>query len=268
MRRLLALAALLVLAGCPHRGPEFGPTGELTDAKQLLAVLAKQDARFVTLSGDAKLKVDSPQASGTVNQFLAVTRPAGLHIETFNFFGKPLSVLVSDGDRFEFYDADKNVFYEGPATPEVISRFIPLQLAPEEAVALMLGQVVRIPAQDGKLLYNAERHRYELTLELQGVRQLLYVDARTLDVTRSAITGANSYDLHLDDYKDAPGGRFPHDITLDVPAAKVTLEYKYADDVKINASPDLSLFRMDAPPSARRVQLDDKGNELAPDAGR
>lgn len=266
MKLLWLFAALLALTGCPHR-VEFGPQGEITDAKQMLALLAKQDTRFVTMQGDAKFKVESPQVSGTVSQYLAVTRPAGLHIETFNFFGKPLSVLVSDGDHFQFYDAEKNVFYEGDATPEVMSRFIPLQLAPEEAVALMLGQVPRVPAQDGKLVVNAEKHRYELTLEAQStgglIRQVLFIDTKTLDVQRSAITGANAYNLALDDYKDEPGGRFPHEITLEAKASNITLTYKYAD-VKVNAAPDLSLFHMDAPPSAKRVQLDAKGNPTEP----
>ena len=203
-----------------------------------------------------------PSFSGTVGQFLAVTRPAGLHIETFNFFGKPLSVLTSDGESFSLYDADKNVFYSGPATTEAMSRFLPVALAPEEAVALLLGQVPRLPAREGKLVLNAENRRYELTLQVGEVKQVLFIEPRELDVTRSVITGVSSYDLTLEDYRPEPGGRFPHTLTLEAKGAKVTLTYRYTE-VKVNAAPNLSLFKQEPPPSAERIVLDAQGRPVA-----
>jgi outer membrane lipoprotein-sorting protein len=258
-----ALLLALLLAGCP-RGPiQFGAQGEITDARQMLAILAKQDARFVTLQGDAKFKVESPQANGTVSQYLAVTRPAALHIETFNFFGKPVSVLVSDGERFSLYDADKNIFYEGPATVEAMSRFLPIALAPVEVVALMLGQVPRIPASDGKLVLDPDKRRYQLTLQAQGATQVLDIDPTTLDVLGSTVRGVSAYDLALGDYQNEPGGRFPHQITLTASSGNVVLTYRYTD-VKVNGEPDLSLFHEDPPKGARQVRLDEKGNPVAP----
>lgn len=260
--RKLALLALVVLAGCPRHRLELGPQGEVADAKQMLALLAKQDGRFVTVEGDVRLKVNSPQGSGTVGQFIAVTRPAGLHLETFNFFGKTLSVLTSDGESFALYDADKNVFYSGPATTEAMSRFLPVALAPEEATALLLGQVPRLPATDGKLVLDAAQRRYELTLQVGEATQVLFIDPKELDITKSVITGVSSYDLTLEDYRPEPGGRFPHTLTLEAKGAKVTLTYRYTD-VKVNAAPNLSLFRQEPPPSAQRIPLDAQGRPVA-----
>ena len=258
MKRLAPWLAL-ALVGCPRRPIQFGPQGEITSATEMLALLQKQDARFVTVQGDAKFKVESPQANGTVNQYIAVTRPAALHIETYNFFGKPVSVLVSDGATFSLYDADKNVFYEGPATVDAMSRFLPIALAPVEVVALMLGQVPRIPAKDGKLVLDSERRRYELTLQFDQATQVLEIDPKTLDVLRSTIRGVNAYDLELDDYQNEPTGRFPHRITLTASSGNVVLTYRYTD-VKVNGAPDLSLFHQDPPKSAKVVQLDSSGN--------
>lgn len=262
MKRLAPLLAL-ALVGCPHRPIEFGPQGEITNARQMLQLLAKQDARFVTLQGDAKFKVESPQANGTVKQFIAVTRPAALHIETYNFFGKPVSVLISDGERFSLYDADKNVFYEGPATVEAMSRFLPIALAPVEVVALMLGQVPRIPAADGRLILDTDHRRYVLTLQYQQATQVLEIDPKTLDVLRSTVRGVNAYDLELGDFQDEPGGRFPHEITLSANQANVVLTYRYTD-VKVNGEPDLSMFHAEPPKSAKVVQLDARGAVTVP----
>lgn len=261
--RLLSATVLAFLfCGCPHR-IDFGPQGEITDARKLLAILDARDTRFSTLEGEVRLKVHAPQGSGTVSQYLAVRRPASLHIETFNFFGKPVSALVSDGARFSLYDAEKNVFYEGPAMEASMSRFLPVALAPEEAVALLLGQVPRIAAEKATLVLDGQKGHYRLTLQAGGVRQVLELEPRDLDIVRSTVTGTDAYDLELGDYQPASGGRLPHTLKLVAPASQVELTYRYGD-MKVNAAQDPALFHQDAPPSARRVELDAAGNVAAP----
>ncbi|MBS2031645.1 MAG: DUF4292 domain-containing protein [Deltaproteobacteria bacterium] len=258
----LAIVSLLLLAGCPHRGPEFGPSGEITDAKAMIQLLAKQDTRFVTLQGNANFKVEAPENSGSLSQFVAATLPAELHIESMAIFGKLVSVVVCAANVFSVYDPDKNVFYTGPDSVQVFSRFVGgLPFTCSNAVTLLLGHVPRIGVDDGTLVLDAERHRYLLTLELQGVKQVLEIDTKTLDVVHTVFTGPQSFELTYDDFKDEPGGRFPHTLVLATGGRTFTYKYK---DITLNGAPDLSLFHMDPPKGAKVVQLDEEGNALPP----
>jgi outer membrane lipoprotein-sorting protein len=257
----LAILCALVLAGCPPRVPgvKFGPEGEITDPKVLLGALAKNDARFVTLKGQVKLKASTDTQGGTVDQYLAVVRPAGLHIETFNFFGKPVSTLCSDGQTFSLYDGEHNVFYRGPAVSEVMGRFLPLSLSPDEAVALLLGQVPRIPAQSSTLKLDATKGVYVLELKAGPATQTLEVATDDLRILRSRVTGVEAYNLTLEDYHAEKNGPFPHKLTLEATSGHLTMTYRYVD-VQVNGTTDLTLFHQDPPATATITELDANGH--------
>ena len=259
---LPALAALLVLSGCPPRGIAWGPEGYITDAAKMLQLLDAHDRRFVSLRGDAKLKVVSPDQSGAVSQYLAVMRPTLLHIETLNFFGKAVSSLVSDGAHFSLYDGEHNAFYRGPSTPAVVARFLPLALPPEAVVAMILGEVPRITAETSTLRLDEKHQRYVLELHRGQVTQTLEIATGDQRVLHSHVEGEGGFDLTLEDYRDEKAGPFPHRITLDAPSRKVQLTYTYSD-VEVNGVPDLTLFQQEPPASAALHQLDSAGNEVA-----
>lgn len=258
-RALVTMFLGLLVAGCPKR-IDFGPGGEITDPDALLAQVARAEARAVTLNGEAKLKVRSPQANGGVSLFVATSRPALLHLETLDFFGKPQAVLVSDGQRFGLYAADENRFYRGPASPANVSRFLPVVLPGEELVALLLGQAPRIPAEKKTLAVDGKKGVYVLTLTRGEVVQRLEVHPRFLRVTRSEVRGVRAYDAAFGDFAETPAGAFPREVVLDAAAADTRLELRYTD-VSLNAAPDLTLFELTPPDGVPVVDVDEAGRE-------
>ena len=142
------LAPFLVLfcSGCPKR-LDFGPHGRITEPAELLRLTQEAQDTVATLQGDGKLRVQSPQGTGTVSVFLAASRPGLLRVEMFDFFNRPLAVLVTDGARFGLVQFQENKFYQGPATPQNLSRFLPLALPSEELVSVMLGRAPLLPAE-------------------------------------------------------------------------------------------------------------------------
>ncbi len=263
MNRLAAAIFLaLVCSGCPHR-IEFGPEGPIDDPEKLFQLVNRSQENLVTLQGDAKLHVSSPQGSGTLSMFVAISRPGLIHMETFDFFNRPVAALVSDGQRFGLYQTEGNVFYKGPASPENVSRFLPVVLPSEELVAVMLGQVPFIPAERKTLELDRKEGVYVLQLVRGGVTQTLRVHPKFYRVVRSEVRGVPGYDLAFDDFKEQGAVVFPKEVKLMAEVAQTELRLHYSD-VALNGPPDLTLFELEPPEGARVVEVDARGQEVHP----
>jgi hypothetical protein len=258
----LAVAFSGVLLGCPKR-IEFGPEGPIQDPEKLFELTSQAQANVLTLQGDAKLRVDSPQGNGTLSMFVAISRPSLLHLETFDFFNRPVAALVSDGQRFGLYQTEGHVFYQGPASPENVSRFLPVVLPSEELVAVMLGQVPFIPAERKTLEVDWDKGVYVLKLFRGGVTQTLHVHTLLHRVVRSEVRGVPGYDLAFDDLKEKGGVVFPKEVKLIAEVAGTELRLRYSD-VTLNGPPDLTLFELAPPEGARVVEVDARGREIQP----
>jgi hypothetical protein len=258
MNRLVGLLFLTVLlAGCPHR-IDFGGKGEIKDVGDLLRSTAYAEAQVVSVKGEAKIKVDSPQNKGVVTLFMAVTHPALIHLESLNFFGKPQAVLVSDGQTFGLFAADEGKYYRGPASPQNISRFLPVVLPPEELTALMLGRAPRIPADAQAMRVDETLKAYVVTLQRGNVEQTLTIHPSNHRVLKSQVRGVSAYDLEFENIETVGQVTYPRKVVLTAPAASTTLELLYKD-VAVNEAPDLTMFDQEPPANVPIVEVDENG---------
>jgi hypothetical protein len=215
------------------------------------------------LQGDAKLRVDSPQGSGTLSLFVALSRPGLLHFETFDFFNRPVAALTANQERFGLYQTEGNAWYEGPSSPQNISRFLPVVLPSEELVAVMLGQAPLIPPERMTLALDRDEGVYVLTLHRGAATQVLQVHTKHHRVVRSEVRGVPAYDLAFENFEQSDAFVFPKKVKLMVPRAKTELEVRYTD-VTLNAAPDLTLFELTPPEGAKVVPVDESGREVPP----
>jgi hypothetical protein len=263
MNRAAAAIFLVVLcSGCPKR-IDFGSQGQITQAEELFRLTSAAQSQAVTLQGDGKLRVESPQGSGTVSAWLAASRPGLLRVEMFDFFNRPIAVLVTDGQRFGLFQSQENKFYQGPATPSNLSRFLPVALPSEELVSVMLGQVPFLPAERMTLALDEKERLYVLTLHRGAVSQVLHIHPKHLRVVRSQLRGLRAYDLEYDQFKEQGAGVFPHEVTLRTSSADTSLGLRYTD-ITLNESPDLTLFDLAAPEDVPVVEVDEGGQALPP----
>lgn len=265
LRRPLLFVSLLALAACP-RPLRFGPEGELTDPEYVLRRLDANAARVRSVKAEAKVAVDNGNQSGTVTEFVAAARPASLHLETLNFFGKPVAGLATDGTRFGLFVEESGTFYSGPATAANVGRLLPMALAPDEAVALLLGGVHRLAGAALRLELDRDARAYRLTLSRGTISQTLWVGTEDLRLLRSEVRGAASYDATFDDFQAFGDLVVPNALEVRAvrpdgsPAGpKLSLRYK---DLEVNGELDEALFVLEPPPGARRVRLDAQGLEV------
>ncbi len=254
---------LALLTGCPHRPLDFGAKGEIRSATELLALTQAAEERVISVNGEGKARIDSPQGKGTVGLFLAASRPELLHLESLDFFGRPQAVLVVSEGRFGLYQGSENRYYRGPATPANVSRFLPVVLPPAELVAVMLGQAPRIPDPNPSLAIDDKAGAYKVTLRQGEVTQTLWIHLRFHRVIRSEIRGAKAYDLAFDDFDQSTVSVFPRKITLTAKDAETEVELRYTD-ATVNEAPDLTLFDLEPPPNVPVVDVDAEGQAAPP----
>lgn len=247
----------LFLMACPKRLPGGGE-GAISDVAELRAAVEAADQKLVSLEGDGRLKVDSPEGKGAAQVFVAVARPALLHVEVLDFFGKPMALLVSDGTGFGFYDAKTQRFFRGPATAENLSRFLPVALPPAQLVRLFLGEPPRLDSEDTGLRFNDKRGVYEWTLRRPSHTQTLEVDPKRFRVSRTEVKGEGGYEALFEEPQRYGDAWLPQYLTLKSPSAKASLELRYTS-VKVNERVDLTMFEPVAPDGATVTEVDASG---------
>jgi outer membrane lipoprotein-sorting protein len=241
MNRRLWPLFLLLLGGCPPRvDVRSAPP---PDATALLAEVDATDARVATLQSQAKAHVDARGKKGNVQMFVAVAAPASVHLEVLDFFGKPSGILISDGKQFVMLASDTGTWLRGEATAENVSRVLPVELPPDQLVAMLLGRAPRLPDPSPTLVVDPENNVFRVTLKAGARTQELWVDPTRKRVVRSHVDGPGAYTLTFDGFEDVRGAPFPRSISF-AGAGSVALQYT---DLRLGEQPDATLFVPQAP---------------------
>jgi hypothetical protein len=240
---------------------DFGPTGEIHSAEELLKLTDQAERQIASIKGEARLRVTSPKNNGSLNTFVAVSEPDKLHLESLNFFGKPQTILVSAAARFELLDSDGGKYYRGPASQENLSRFMPVAVPVVELVDMMLGRAPRIAAP-ATLSVDLESKSYIITLNAAFVQQTLWIDPLSHRVTRSQVRGPKAYDVTFEDFQSVQFTEYPLKVALNVPSEATRLELKYRN-IEINPRLPQSLFELAPPKGVEVIELDETGQRRA-----
>ena len=153
----------------------------------------------------------------------------------------------------------------GSASAANVGRLLPVPIAPAEAVALLLGDVLRLEGGSPRLKVDKDARAYLLTLTRGAVVQRIWVGAEDLRVLRADIRGAPGLRVSFGDFQAFNGLIFPMEIQVqalhpDGSPAGTELGLKYKD-VELNVALEPALFTLEPPPGARRVELDAAGSE-------
>lgn len=253
---LIIVPVAALLCGCPR--VDFGVDGEPKSAEELLRRVTVAESAVVSVKGEAKLRIDSPDQKGVVTLFAAVTHPAYVHLEQLDFFGKPQGVLVSDGVTFGLFDGQVGKYFHGPASAQNVARFLRIGLPPAELGALLLGRAPRLPHASAQMRFDPQLGSFLLTLTQAPATQVLTVSPPSYRVTRSAVTGIDSYDLQFENIETVGPATYPRRVVLTAAKASLRVELNY-QDVAVNEPPDLTLYEMVAPANVPDVEVDERG---------
>jgi hypothetical protein len=254
MRRVFLLPLLaLVLTGCPRR-IDYGTYGRLDDPFYILGVVQARYEQVRGLVGQGKIAVDTPEVDGTLSMAVEVLEPASIYLETVDLLGTPRGTFATAGERFAFYRPDQNVFYDGPATAEMMGQFLPVAMPPEQLAQAMLGEIpLLLNAEDSRLEVDDVAGTYVIFLREGAVRQRVEVATRDLRLISVETRGRQAVDASFDDHRELlPGLIFPTTVILRVPRSEVRLRYT---DIRLNPEPNPQAFELSPPPGARVENL-------------
>jgi len=261
-RALTLILPLTVLAGCA-RSLSFGPTGEITDPAILMARLDAQARERRTLQSEAKVRIRSPEQTGSADALIAAKWPDELRIGLLNFFGKPVADMLSTKDHFQLHDIERRAVYLGAPTADNLARLLAVPIAPADAVQFLLGLSPRIEATKAALSIDHQRRAYrlELTNSAQNERQTIFADTETLRIVRVERRGSgHGYDLDFEDFQRVDAIDLPFRLRFSALDGQgqtrgidLTVQQR---EVRLNAPTPPRTFERRLPPGARPVDLD------------
>jgi outer membrane lipoprotein-sorting protein len=210
------------------------------------------------LKGLAWVKVSSPGKNFQAQQVLFVQRPAFLRSESLGPLGTPQLYLVTDGRELSIYDPGENRYYRGPATASHLSSALPVLLAPEEAVAFLLGGLPLIDHETSSLRADREKGLWVLDLvsTARGERQSLWVHPQSFQILRAESHRAGSSRcLTFSDFEPVQGISFPKrtQLTSLEPKGQISVEYQ---EVELNPGWKNEDFQLPVPMGARFIPLE------------
>ena len=238
-RAACAWVCLSAAACASSGGPApFRPVAGEEDSlrARVAAVAAEGDARQ-RLRAVGKLRVTSPDGSASVREVVLAERPARLRLESLNMLGQAATLLVTDGERFAFFDGKR--LEDGDAQPELLHKRLGLALAPGEAVrALLVAPLESDWLPTAILGRGGER---EVRLPAESLR--FAAGGELAAIAALDDDGEVRWLAEYAEWRDVPGGRYPFSLVLSFPETKLRAELELTD-VELNPTLDPSLFRV------------------------
>ncbi len=196
-----------------------------------------------------------------VKEVIVVERPDRLRIEMMTAFGVALQI-ATNGHRLCAYHRGDKTFYTGDATTANLARFTRLELGLHDIADFLAGLP---PGRERRshptIAFEPATGLWRVTAPLAGGgTQILWFDKDRLSVRTEEVDaeGQRRYATRYGDYRMVEGIAVPHRIGLDLSAQGATLELTLST-VTLNETLSESLFRFEAPPGAKLVNLDEAG---------
>lgn len=257
MLRTILLLPLLLATLAPGCTRYARPRSLETDPARALALIEARRQAIPRLAVDARASYYAPEGARKGSVVLVLQRPASLRFEALTPTDDLVAILTSDGERFTQYERGSDACYTGPACPRNIARLLPLPLAGEDIVHVLLGGTPIIEHTSAEVDWDEDEGLAVLRLHgAGGVVQEIGADPCSWEVWRSEITkdGDTVMLLTLEDWKSVGDARLPQELQVLMPEQDVDLKLVYRA-VDRGVEVDADTFRYTCPAGTKPVEL-------------
>ncbi|MBW2414992.1 MAG: hypothetical protein JRG76_10830 [Deltaproteobacteria bacterium] len=241
--RLLLAGAAFPLAACATSGTTFDGVvlrpvfGEEARVLEWMESARKSGSERRSMRALADLKLESPSGGGSVREVIVAERPARLRLETLNLLGQTQAVLVTDGERFSFFEGGD--IEEGPVAEGLLWDRLGIDLEPEQAVRVLLADP-HLASAPPRAVYAWDQQR---VAEFPGQRVRFSPTGDVLSVEALDESGAVRWAAEYGRWRDVDGGRYPFIMFLRFPRSRVSAEIEL-DEVDLNPALEPALFTL------------------------
>lgn len=247
--RICALVLVCGIAACRTPPPPMPP--EPLDVRGLLANLESTARARSTVRARTRISIEAPDLEFDRPQRLAVKRPDSMRVEILGLFSQIAAVLVVRDGRYQLWESGARDLEEGPVTIDLLWRVARVALAPEDAIALLLGAPRPLGwLEAGPARWDGPLFDVDLLDDGRGVRERLSFDAlgRLRRFERFDAVGALVWSAAFDDHRPLEGGdgevhAFAHEVRLYFPREDARVEIAF-DDVELDGELSPGLFEL------------------------
>lgn len=207
---------------------------------EALALVARGAEQRTSLRAKGRLEVDGPAGERRVDEIVLAQRPDQLRLESLSPLGQALSLLVTDGQRYGFFDGTR--LESGELDASTLHERIGLALEPREAVELLLAA----PAAASASPRAAFRDGSELWVVLDGWRVGIDPGGELAALEALDPRGKLRWRARYLGWRDVPGGRYPESLSIQFPRAHVEARLRLSR-VELNAALAPEHFRVPEP---------------------
>jgi hypothetical protein len=237
LRAWIAACALASTPGCAlwgSRAVALPPDDPALRAALAQVEHAAESRRSLRAVGQLRLASRLARGGG-VREIVLAEHPDHLRLESQGPLGQALALLVSNGERFTWFDGEQ--LESGPVDPRLLRERLGLDFEPAEAVAVLLAS----PPAAG-LPRSAHRRADQTVVRLDGWRLGIGPGGELSALEALDAAGEVRWRARYDAWRDVPGGRYPSLLRVEFPGtgASARLELHH---VELNAALDPVLFR-------------------------
>jgi len=238
MARIPALFALLVLCGCvqlPWRAA--GVPVPLDAAGRALAEVSRGADERSTLRAKGRLELDGPTGDSRVDEVVLAQQPDLLRLEALSPLGQAISLLVTDGERYGYFDGRR--LESGPIDGSVLRERMGISLEPQEAVEVLLAAPRALRGEP----HAAYQDGSDLWVLVEGWRVGIDPGGELSALEALDPRGRLRWRARYLGWRDVPGGRYPETLSIQFPRSRVEARLRLSR-VELNAALDPAHFRV------------------------
>ncbi|MEW6441333.1 MAG: DUF4292 domain-containing protein [bacterium] len=220
----------------------------------------QEQGKVTTLSGTAKVRLQGMEKTVQFEGVVACSRKGALRLEVLDFWDHVVFLAILRGGLLSTYSVGDKTYFQGPAGPAELKRFLGIPLEGQDLINLILGDPFFVPMDEPRLRLSNDNGNLLLDAEDEPrrVRYLTWLDRDDKRALRSYLVrsdpagGTLSLQVSYGRHREVGSSDFPFRIRVADSANQEVLSVEY-ESIELDRALDERLFEFTPPADSERV---------------